>query len=296
MDAVVITGPYKVEVRACPVPTMQAPTDAIVKIELCGLCGSDLHPFRGKEPVDPGTIMGHEFVGTVVETGSRWRLRHWCLFPEGVSDEAAMLAGDILSTGYFCARNARLQELAPDSVVAVIGAGPVGLLAAVSAMDYPTVGRVLVLDRVAGRLEVAKSLGAVPIDISSSNAVETVRDLTGGQGAAAVLEVVGAGPALRLAYDILRPGGVISSVGCHTDPEFPFAPSDLYNKNVTLVSGRCPARSCMDDILPALQQGGLQHCTKIITHKLPLKEAVEAYAAFESQATGWVKVCFDPWA
>lgn len=55
-------------------------------------------------------------------------------------------------------------------------------------------------------------------------------------------------------------------------------------------------RSCMDDILPALQQGGLQHCTKIITHKLPLKEAVEAYAAFESQATGWVKVCFDPWA
>ena len=73
MDAVVITGPYKVEVRACPVPTMQAPTDAIVKIELCGLCGSDLHPFRGKEPVDPGTIMGHEFVGTVVETGARAR-------------------------------------------------------------------------------------------------------------------------------------------------------------------------------------------------------------------------------
>ena len=60
-------------------------------------------------------------------------------------------------------------------MVAVIGAGPVGLLAAVSAMDYPTVGRVLVLDRVAGRLEVAESLGAVPIDISSSDAVETVR-------------------------------------------------------------------------------------------------------------------------
>lgn len=69
MDAVVFIEPYKVEVQRRPVPEIEQDTDAIVKIELSGLCGSDLHPYRGKEPTDEGTIMGHEFVGTVVATG-----------------------------------------------------------------------------------------------------------------------------------------------------------------------------------------------------------------------------------
>lgn len=55
-------------------------------------------------------------------------------------------------------------------------------------------------------------------------------------------------------------------------------------------------RSCMDAILASLQEGGLKHCTEIITHRLPLKKAAEAYASFEAQKPGWVKVVFDPWA
>lgn len=69
MDALVLQSPYHIEVQRCPVPRIAAGTDAIVRVELAGLCGSDLHPFRGKEATDGGTIMGHEFVGTVVEVG-----------------------------------------------------------------------------------------------------------------------------------------------------------------------------------------------------------------------------------
>lgn len=69
MDALVLQSPYNIAVQRCPVPRIEADTDAIVRVELAGLCGSDLHPFRGKEATDGGTIMGHEFVGTVVEVG-----------------------------------------------------------------------------------------------------------------------------------------------------------------------------------------------------------------------------------
>ncbi|KAL6777374.1 hypothetical protein ACKKBF_B21250 [Auxenochlorella protothecoides x Auxenochlorella symbiontica] len=353
MDALVLQSPYHIEVQRCPVPRIAAGTDAIVRVELAGLCGSDLHPFRGKEATDGGTIMGHEFVGTVVEVGPAvttltpgtrvmspfttscgvcapcasgltcrcdagqlfgWRLNGQGLhgaqaqfirvplaastlvrIPPGVGDEAALLAGDILSTGYFCARNAGLARAAPGVVVAVVGCGPVGLLAATAAGRFPAVRAVLAIDSVPGRLALAGRLGATPVNSAECDPIVAVREATGGQGADVVLEVVGAGPALGLALDLLKPGGIVSSVGCHTDPGFPFTPADLYNKNATLASGRCPARSCLEELLPALAKGELGESTAIITHRLPLLDGVRAYEAFEQRLEGWVKVVFDPW-
>ncbi|RMZ56865.1 hypothetical protein APUTEX25_002954 [Auxenochlorella protothecoides] len=357
MDALVLQSPYHIEVQRCPVPRIAAGTDAIVRVELAGLCGSDLHPFRGKEATDGGTIMGHEFVGTVVEVGPAvttltpgtrvmspfttscgvcapcasgltcrcdagqlfgWRLNGQGLhgaqaqfirvplaastlvrIPPGVGDEAALLAGDILSTGYFCARNAGLARAAPGVVVAVVGCGPVGLLAATAAGRFPAVRAVLAIDSVPGRLALAGRLGATPVNSAECDPIVAVREATGGQGADVVLEVVGAGPALGLALDLLKPGGVVSSAGpalaLHADPGFPFTPADLYNKNATLASGRCPARSCLEELLPALAKGELGESTAIITHRLPLLDGVRAYEAFEQRLEGWVKVVFDPW-
>lgn len=69
MQALVLTAPYVIELRQCDIPKLESDTDAIVRVELAGLCGSDMHPYRGKEATDAGTIMGHEFVGTVVQVG-----------------------------------------------------------------------------------------------------------------------------------------------------------------------------------------------------------------------------------
>ncbi|KAL6776467.1 hypothetical protein ACKKBG_A21250 [Auxenochlorella protothecoides x Auxenochlorella symbiontica] len=180
-------------------------------------------------------------------------------------------------------------------VVAVVGCGPVGLLAATAAGRFPAVRAVLAIDSVPGRLALAGRLGATPVNSAECDPIVAVREATGGQGADVVLEVVGAGPALGLALDLLKPGGIVSSVGCHTDPGFPFTPADLYNKNATLASGRCPARSCLEELLPALAKGELGESTAIITHRLPLLDGVRAYEAFEQRLEGWVKVVFDPW-
>ncbi|AEO69184.1 uncharacterized protein THITE_2119304 [Thermothielavioides terrestris NRRL 8126] len=70
MKAVVFHGPKHVAVEDRPVPKLQQPTDIIVKVQATALCGSELHVFRGHQPSPTGFIMGHEFVGTVVEAGS----------------------------------------------------------------------------------------------------------------------------------------------------------------------------------------------------------------------------------
>lgn len=119
------------------------------------------------------------------------------------------------------------------------------------------------------------------------------RQATGGRGADAVLEVVGSPSALRAAYELVRPGGTISSVGCHTEPTFPFSPVDAYNKNITLKSGRCSARHYMDRLLP-LVRSGKYDITAVISHRLPLLEGPEAYRMFDSRAEGCTKVVFYP--
>ena len=140
--------------------------------------------------------------------------------PASVSDQALILMADIFPTGFFGARNA-FDMLAPntpagDAVVVVVGCGPVGLCAIVSALEWKP-ARVFAVDSVVSRLELARGLGAEPLNFGEGKErmVERVREVTGGRGADAVIEVVGLSPALRTAFDLLRPFGVISSIGVH---------------------------------------------------------------------------------
>jgi threonine dehydrogenase-like Zn-dependent dehydrogenase len=139
--------------------------------------------------------------------------------PEGVEDKYLVLMGDIFPTGYFAAYNAfknSTPEQIADQTVVLIGCGPVGLCALINALEYKP-KHLLAVDSVPSRLELAKSLGAEPWNFMTDRAGldKRVLELTEGRGADAVIEVVGLSPALRTAYELLRPWGTISSVGVH---------------------------------------------------------------------------------
>ncbi|HJS74288.1 MAG TPA: zinc-binding dehydrogenase, partial [Vicinamibacteria bacterium] len=205
--------------------------------------------------------------------------------PEGVDIEAALFLGDILATGFFCAD---MAEAGPGGVYAVLGCGPVGLFALLGARERGA-ERVFAVDVVPERLELAKRFGASPIDARRSDPREIVRDATEGRGADAVLEVVGSPEATRLAFDLVRPGGIVSAVGVHTEAHFAFSPVEAYDKNLTYRAGRCPARAYIEKLLPLVLQGKYD-LASIVSHRLPLAEAARGYQLFERKLEGCTKV------
>lgn len=152
--------------------------------------------------------------------------------PPQISDQALILMADIFPTGYFGAKNA-FGLLAPhhqpsEAVVVVVGCGPVGLCAIISALEYKP-KHLFAVDSVPSRLELAKVLGAEPLNFleGKEKMLERVKEVSGERGADAVIEVVGLSPALRTAFDLLRPFGVISSIGVH-NAEIPWGGNDAY--------------------------------------------------------------------
>lgn len=335
----------RVEWIELPDPKLESPRDAIVAVELAGLCGSDLHPYFGREEgLDPGTVMGHEFVGRVLEVGSEVRtirpgdrvfapfstscgecfycrmgLTSRCsenqLFgwrqagrglhggqaefvrvpladgtlmkvPTGLSDRAALLLGDNYSTGYFCAE---LAGVRPEGVYAVIGCGTVGLLAILAAQQMGA-QQIVAIDPVAARRQQAESLGAVAA-ADEAEALDWVRSRTSGRGADAVLELVGLPAAQRLAYQLVRPGGTLSVIGCHCTPNFAFSPVEAYDKNLTYRTGRCPARHYMEKLAARVVSQSLD-LDRFITHEFPLSDCQRAYRVFSERQGGCLKAAF----
>ncbi|CAK7245672.1 MAG: hypothetical protein STHCBS139747_007257 [Sporothrix thermara] len=349
MKAVIFDGPGKVSLQDRPVPQLQDDHDVIVKVQATALCGSELHVFRGHQPSATGFIMGHEFVGTVVEAGSAVktvqvgdkivspftvscnecfyctngmssRCTECLLFgcpkldgaqaeyvrvphadgtvvkaPAHVDDKALVLMADIFPTGFFGARNAfRLLEpnvKASDAVVVVVGCGPVGLCAIVAALEHKP-KRLFAVDSVESRLALAASLGAEPLNFATDKAgmVRAVQEATDGRGADAVIEVVGLSPALRTAFELIRPFGVISSIGVH-NAEIPWSGNEAYNKNIRIQQGRCPVRSIFSDALEVLAKN--QDKFSFMFDKImPLADAVEGYDLFDKMKVQ--KVVFTP--
>lgn len=140
--------------------------------------------------------------------------------PPSISDEALILMADIFPTGFFGVKSA--LSLAPptlnihESTMVVIGCGPVGLCAIVAAAELKP-KHLFAIDSVDSRLNQAKQLGAEPLNFVKDKAGMTarIREVTEGRGADLVVEVVGLSPALRTAFDLVRPFGCISSIGVH---------------------------------------------------------------------------------
>lgn len=327
-------------------PSITSPKDAIVKVTMAGLCGSDLHAFFGREAgLDAGTVMGHEFVGTIAELGSDvsgfsvgdrvyvpfstncgdcyycnagltsrcpdGQLFGWVQngqglhggqseyvrvphadgslkkVPEPVSDVAALLLGDNFSTGYYCAEMAGVK---PGGVYAVVGCGTVGQLCILAAMSMGA-EKVFAFDLVPERRAQAEAMGAIPME-PNSKSIEQVKQATGGRGVDGVMELVGLPPAQELAYQLMRPGGVMSVIGCHCTPNFAFSPVDAYDKNLTYKTGRCPARFYMDQLTDRVAQGEFD-LERFVTHRFGADECERAYEVFSQQLDGCTKAVFE---
>lgn len=138
--------------------------------------------------------------------------------PSGIPDKMLILMADIFPTGYYGAKSA--IDLSPDvdvsqSTIVVVGCGPVGLCAIVAALSFKP-KHLFAVDSVDSRLELAKKLGAEPLNFQAGKEmVDRVKEVTDGRGADMAVEVVGLSPALRTAFDLIRPFGAISSIGVH---------------------------------------------------------------------------------
>lgn len=163
--------------------------------------------------------------------------------PPKIEEAKLCLMADIFPTGFFAAYNAANKADMKDSVVVLIGCGPVGLCALIAALEYQPKA-LLAVDGVDERLRTAQSLGAEPWNYhtQSDQIAERVKELTDGRGADIVIEVVGHTSALDMAFKVLRPWGTISSVGVHNG-EIPWTGNQAYGKNLTIQMGRCPVRS-----------------------------------------------------
>jgi threonine dehydrogenase-like Zn-dependent dehydrogenase len=202
--------------------------------------------------------------------------------------EVALLLGDVLPTGYYGAQRAGIT---PGDDVVVLGCGPIGLMAIFAALAQGA-KRVFAFDAIAERLAFARRLGAIAIDFREADAHASVLDATDG-GVAAAIEAVGNEAASDAAYALLRPGGTLSIVGVHNEAKLSLSPAQLYDKNVTVRMGRCPARSLMPKLLPLLEdaQSVLRDLT---THRLTLDEGPGAYEMFAARSSGCLKVVFHP--
>jgi len=209
--------------------------------------------------------------------------------PDGISIEEGVLAGDIISTGFYSAKQAQIK---PNGVYVVMGCGPVGLMAVLGARAYGA-EKIYAIDREPVRLKMAEKFGAISIDTSKMDAVQVVQEASEGRGADAVLEAIGSEFSLQLSYQLVRPGGTISSVGVCNDQFLPFSPVQAYNKNLTFITGRCPARAMMPEVLKLIQQKRFSF-TDIITHRMALKDGVDGYRIFAAKKDDCLKVVLVP--
>lgn len=342
MKALVFHGPGVKAWEDVARPTLGADTDAIVQVDTTTICGTDLHILKGDVPamVD-GRIIGHEAVGTVVETGAAVKnltvgarvlvscvsacgacgycrdSRYgqctggggWILgneidgtqaeyvrvpfadnstypVPAGVSDEELLMLADILPTGYEV--GVLNGQVRPGDVVAVVGAGPVGL-SAISGARLFSPSLVVAIDMAPARLDAAKQFGAdVVINNAEQDPIAAVRELTGGLGADVAIEAVGVPATFELAVDLVRPVGRVANIGVHGQPATLHL-ERLWDRNLTITTGLVDTYSTPTLIrLLASHQIDAQ---RFVTHHFGLDEFMHAYDVFAQAAeTGALKV------
>ncbi len=335
MKALVYHGPGKRSWDEVPDPTIQEPTDAIVRIDASTICGTDLHILKGDVPeVTPGTILGHEAVGTIVEKGSGvttleigdrvlvscitscgrcrfckerryglcaggggWIFGHLIdglqaeyarvpfadtsvfKVPSDLDDEEVLFLADILPTAYEVGvLNGGVQ---PGDTVAIVGAGPIGLAAVLTA-DLFSPAHIVAIDVDPGRLAMARQLGAdLTIDNTGGTALDEVMKLTGGLGADVAIEAVGVPETFELCTELVRPGGHVANVGVHGHSATLHLET-LWIRDLTITMGLVDTFTT-PRLLELVAQGKL-NTLPFATHYFPLGETMSAYDTFGDAA------------
>ncbi|SDB83302.1 alcohol dehydrogenase [Raineyella antarctica] len=334
MKALVYHGPDAKAWEEVPDPTIQDPTDCIVRVEATTICGTDLHILKGDVPaVTDGRVLGHEAVGTVTEIGPAvtnfavgdrvivscitscgtcsycrkglpshcqtvggigWILGHLINgtqaeyvripfantslyhLPEGVSAEQGLFISDILPTGYEI--GVRDGGVHPGDVVAVVGAGPVGL-AAIMTAGLHGASRIVAIDLDDSRLAAAaRDFGAThTVNSGDADWADQVMALTDGLGVDVAIEAVGVPATFAAALKVVRPGGQVANIGVHGEAvELPINEKWIDNIRISMglvnaVTGEMLLRMVAEGKLPAGKLG---------THHFTLDEIDKAYDVF----------------
>jgi 2-desacetyl-2-hydroxyethyl bacteriochlorophyllide A dehydrogenase len=335
MRAVTFQAPGEVQVEEKPDPEVVVADDALVRVEASGICGSDLHIFHGRVPVERGFTIGHEFVGTVLDAGPDVErvavgdrvlgcfhtacatcvacLRgdyHRCergqtfghgsklgdlqgaqaellvvpranltlrRVPEGMADEVALFAGDVLGTGYHAVAHAGTRA---GDTVAVLGLGPVGLCAVQAALAAGAT-RVFAIDSVEERLTMAERFGAAPLHLTEDDPKRGVRGATEGRGVDVVVDAVGDPAPLAMAISLARDAGTVSGIGAYAgQAEVPIGLAWL--KGLTLRLGLANVIAHVDRVLGLIEAGKLDP-SPLVSHHMDLDQAAEAYELYDNR-------------
>jgi threonine dehydrogenase-like Zn-dependent dehydrogenase len=394
MRALTWHGIEDVRVTEVPDPVIEQTTDAIVRVTSTAICGSDLHLYATLAPyLQPGDVLGHEFMGIVEEVGSdvatlqpgdrvvvpfniscgrcwmcqrglfaqcettqnvdqgkgaslfgytslygsvpggqaeRVRVPHADFGPielrSDLPDERFLYLSDILPTAWQAVEYA---EVNGNDTLAVLGLGPVGQLAVRSAL-HRGVGRVIAVDLVDERLDLARSWGAEVVDVRDAGEVaDALKDLTAGRGPDGVIDAVGMeshgnplsekviGAASRLpkplartaiehvgidrlsalhtAIAAVRRGGTLSVSGVYGGMADPMPMMELFDKGLTVRMGQCHVRRWSDDLLDLVSgPDDVLGLESLATHRAPLEAAPDLYRTFQEKSDGCLKVVLQP--
>ncbi|MCG5451608.1 MULTISPECIES: zinc-dependent alcohol dehydrogenase [Micromonospora] len=386
MKATAWMGADSVKVIDVPDPKIMNARDAIVRISTTAICGSDLHLYHGYIPaMRKGDILGHEFMGEVVEVGPQVRnlapgdrvvvpfpiacghcsscqrgLYSVCensnpnagiaekimghspagIFgyshllggyaggqaeyarvpfadvgpvkvPDEISDDQAVMLADVFPTGYM---GAEMCDIKPGQVIAVWGAGPVGLLAAASARLLGA-ERVIVIDRFPYRLRLAEEhIDAETINYEEADVLDTLNEMTAGRGPDACIDAVGLeghhGNTAMYAYDrakqaarveterpfalrqailACRSGGVVSVVGAYGGFVDKFPMGAFMNRSLIMRTGQCHVQRYTRPLLERIQRGEIDP-SFIVSHRMPLRDAPKGYKIFQKKQDDCTKV------
>lgn len=388
MKAVCWHGPLDMRVDNVPDPEILNPRDAIVKITSTAICGSDLHIYDGFIPsMMPGDIVGHEFMGEIVETGPEvtnlkkgdrviipfpiscghcyfcqkdlWSLcdnsNHKAplieplyghspaaLFgyshffggyaggqaeyarvpfadvgpfkvPDHLTDDQVLFLTDILPTGYMAAENCNIKQ---GDIVAIWGCGPVGLFAIKSAFLLGA-ERVIAIDRVPERLQMAQEWGAEVLNFEDIDPGEALKEMTGGRGPDSCIDAVGLeahGMGLEGFYDKVkqtvrletdrpsvlrqvilacRKGGTVSLAGVYGGFLDKIPMGAAFNKGLTFKMGQTHVHKYLKPLLNHIQNGDIDP-TFVVSHHLPIEEAPHGYEIFKQKQDNCTKVVLKP--
>ena len=245
-------------------------------ISACGHCAYCRRAMYSQCLNGGGWILGHLIDGVQAEY-ARVPFADNGLYkvPEGLTDEHVLQVADILPTGFEVGvLNGKVK---PGDVVAVVGAGPVGLAAIMTCSLFGP-SRIIALDLSERRLARAEQFGAdTTIDPYNEDAVERVRELTGGLGAEVAIEAVGVPATFELCTELVRPGGHVANIGVHGEPATLHL-EDLWIKNITITTGLVDTSST-PMLLRLIAEGRLDPLP-LATHHLKLDEMLDAYEVF----------------
>ncbi|HEX4219767.1 MAG TPA: alcohol dehydrogenase catalytic domain-containing protein [Acidimicrobiales bacterium] len=253
----------------------------------CGHCdgcatGDPVTCVEGPKVFGSGGLPGGQASAVAVPSADFQLLR----IPPEVDDQAALLLTDNLNTGWIGAKRA---DIPAGGTVVVLGLGAVGLCAVRAAVALGA-GRVLAADPVAGRRASAADSGAIPIE---GPTVEAVLEATGGRGAEAVIDAVALDTTLTDALTCVRAGGTVSVIGVHNLDPYPLPILAGLFRSITLRMTTAPVQQTWKELVPLVASGRIR-TDGIFTHRFPLSEAPEAYAAAAARTADCIKVMMVP--